>query len=92
MRVLTEHITHGFSDAVSVDMDRNPGNSMREDKEEEKEKGKDMRNRDRQRHTYIHIHAHVQFSKKSLHVQRYTNRNMMCFYHLFLYIWAESSR
>ena len=37
VRVLTEHVTHGFSDAVSVDMARNPGNSIRQEKEEEKE-------------------------------------------------------
>ena len=63
MRVLTEHITHGFSDAVSVDMARNPGNSIRENKEEEEEeKGKDRRNRDRQRHTYKNVYAHVHLS------------------------------
>ena len=62
VRVLTEHITHGFSDAVSVDMARNPGNSIRKDKEEEKEKGKDRRNRDRQRHKYIFVYAHVHLS------------------------------
>ena len=60
--VLTEHITHGFSDAVSVDMATNPGNSIREDKEEEKEKGKDRLNRHRQRHTYIYVYAHVHLS------------------------------